>query len=164
MTHLKTTLPWPRQLKGWGFSFTLRSLFTLAKDPIPIVQEAGWAPGPFWTGAEILANTGIRSPDLPALSQSLYRLRYPAHRLLRISGNFDISACEYLQVLSFIWRWCKLCCKNTNQNEKRRTTRGPKYFGYTTNRKSRTKIIGLRKEMEFIVSKLYVEADWRSWW
>ena len=29
--------------------------------------------------AEILAPTGIRSPDRPARSQSLYRLSYPAH-------------------------------------------------------------------------------------
>jgi len=48
------------------------------KDPVPIVQEAGWAPGPFWTGAENLAPTGIRSLDRPARSQSLYRLSYPA--------------------------------------------------------------------------------------
>ena len=27
------------------------------------VQEAGWAPGPVWTGAENLAPTGIRFPD-----------------------------------------------------------------------------------------------------
>jgi hypothetical protein len=49
------------------------------KDPVPIVQEAGWAPGPVWTGAENLAPTGIRSPDRPARSQSLYRLSYRAH-------------------------------------------------------------------------------------
>jgi hypothetical protein len=49
------------------------------KDPVPIVQETGWAPGPVWTGAENLAPTGIRSPDRPARSQSLYQLRYPAH-------------------------------------------------------------------------------------
>jgi hypothetical protein len=42
------------------------------------LQEAGWAPGPVWTGAEKLAPTGIRSPDRPARSQSLYRLIYPA--------------------------------------------------------------------------------------
>ena len=30
------------------------------KDPVPIVQEAEWAPGPVWTGAENLAPTGIR--------------------------------------------------------------------------------------------------------
>ena len=49
------------------------------KDPVPIAQEAGWAPGPVWTVAENLAPTGIRSPDRPARSQSLYQPRYPAH-------------------------------------------------------------------------------------
>jgi len=43
------------------------------KDPVLIVHEAGWAPGPIWTGAENLAPTGIRSPDRPARRQSLYR-------------------------------------------------------------------------------------------
>jgi len=37
--------------------------FTPGKDPVPILQEAGWAPGPVWTGAENLDPTGIRSPD-----------------------------------------------------------------------------------------------------
>jgi hypothetical protein len=46
------------------------------KDAVPIVQGAGWAPGPVWTGAENIAPSGIRSPDLPARSQSLYRLSY----------------------------------------------------------------------------------------
>ena len=40
-------------------------------------EEAGWAPGLIWTGAEYLAPTGIRSPDHPARNKSLYRLRYP---------------------------------------------------------------------------------------
>jgi hypothetical protein len=44
--------------------------------PVPIVQEAGWVPGPVWTGAENLAPTGIRSPDRPSRSESLYRLSY----------------------------------------------------------------------------------------
>ena len=30
-----------------------RPFFTPGKDPVPIVQEAGWAPGSVWTGAEI---------------------------------------------------------------------------------------------------------------
>ena len=49
------------------------------EDLVPIVQEAGWDPGPGWTGAENLAPTGIRSPDGPVHSQSLYRLCYLAH-------------------------------------------------------------------------------------
>jgi hypothetical protein len=52
------------------------TLYPHGKDLVPIVQEAGWAPGPVWTGAENLAPTGIRSPHRPAHSQSLYRLRY----------------------------------------------------------------------------------------
>ena len=58
-----------------------RPLFTPGKDPVPIVQEAGWAQEPVWTGADNLAPIGIRSPDRPARSQSLYRLRYPATRV-----------------------------------------------------------------------------------
>jgi hypothetical protein len=46
--------------------------FTPGKDPVSIVQEAGWAPGPVWTTAKNLAPTAIRSPDLPARSQYLY--------------------------------------------------------------------------------------------
>jgi hypothetical protein len=61
--------------KGWGVSVTPRPLFTPGKDPVPIVQEAGWAQGPVWTGAKNLTPTGILSPDRPARSQSLYRLR-----------------------------------------------------------------------------------------
>jgi hypothetical protein len=63
--------------------------FTRGKDPVHILQEAGWAPGPVWTCAEDLAPTGIRSPDRPARSQSLYRLRYPAHISGRILPIFN---------------------------------------------------------------------------
>jgi hypothetical protein len=42
--------------------------FTPGKDPVPILQEAGWAPGSIWIGAENLVTTGIRSPDLPAVA------------------------------------------------------------------------------------------------
>ena len=49
---------------------------TAGNELVPIVQEAGWAPGPVWTSAENLAPTGIRSPDRPARSESLYRLSY----------------------------------------------------------------------------------------
>jgi hypothetical protein len=67
-------------LEGGVISSTPPPHFTPGKDLVPIVQEAGWAPGPVWTGAENVAPpTGIQSPDRPARSQSLYRLIYPAH-------------------------------------------------------------------------------------
>jgi len=46
--------------RGWVVSSTPRLHFTPGKDPVPIVQEAGWVPGPVWR-AENLVPTGIRS-------------------------------------------------------------------------------------------------------
>jgi len=63
--------------RGWEVSVTPRPLFTLGKDPVPIVQGVGWAPRPVWTIAENLAYTEIRSPDRPARSQSLYPATLP---------------------------------------------------------------------------------------
>jgi hypothetical protein len=60
---------------GWSTPRPRR--FTQGRDRVPIVQEAGWAQGPVWTGAENLALPGIRPPDLPAHSEWLFRLRYP---------------------------------------------------------------------------------------
>jgi hypothetical protein len=42
----------------------------------PLYRRLGGPQG-VWTAAENLAPTGIRSPDRPACSESLYQLRYP---------------------------------------------------------------------------------------
>ena len=62
--------------RGWAV-ITSPDLFTHSKDPVSIVQEAGWASGLVCMGMENLASTGIRSPNCPACSESLYRLRCP---------------------------------------------------------------------------------------
>jgi hypothetical protein len=67
-------------------------LYPREREPVPIVQEAGWAPGPVWTSAENLAPTAIRSPDRPARSESLYRLRYPGH--IKCYVFIKIQLCE----------------------------------------------------------------------
>jgi len=48
----------------------LRPLYPWDRDPAPLVQEAGWAPIPVWTGTEDLARAGIRYPDRPVRSES----------------------------------------------------------------------------------------------
>jgi len=53
--------------------------FTPRKDPVPIVQEAGWASGSVWTGGKSRPHRDS-IPDRPARSQSLYRLSYRATR------------------------------------------------------------------------------------
>jgi len=86
----------------WGVSVTLRPHFTAGKEPVPIVQEARWAPGPAWTGAENLAPTHIRSPDRPARGQSLYRLSYPTH--YTTYGKSIIMRCWYCTVWGVVCR------------------------------------------------------------
>ena len=48
------------------------------KDPVPILQEAGWTPGPVGMGGKSRPHRDS-IPDRPARSQSLYRLSYRAH-------------------------------------------------------------------------------------
>jgi hypothetical protein len=61
-----------------GLGGERRTLPTLPqeRDPVYIVQEVGWVPGPVSKGAENLAPTGIRSPDRLVRTESLYRLSY----------------------------------------------------------------------------------------
>jgi hypothetical protein len=61
------------RLGGW-LTPHLRS-FTPGKDPVPLVQEAGWSTGPVLTGAENLAFTGIRFPERRATRYSDYSIR-----------------------------------------------------------------------------------------
>ena len=71
-----STLPSTSALDGGGWSTPRPGRFTPGKDPVPIVLEAGWAPGPVLTRTENLAPTGFRSPDRPAHNESLYRLSH----------------------------------------------------------------------------------------
>ena len=67
----------------WGGWSTPRpSSFIPGNDPVPIIQEVGWAPASVRTGAENFAPTGFRSLDHSARSESLNRLSYrgPQHR------------------------------------------------------------------------------------
>ena len=47
-----------------------RQHLTPRKDPVPIVQEAGWAPGPVWTGAEDLASPGFDPRTIQSVGSS----------------------------------------------------------------------------------------------
>ena len=69
-----STLPSTLELDRGGWSTPRPGRFTPGQDPVPIVQEAGWAPGPIWMDEENLALTGIRSPERAVRSESLKRV------------------------------------------------------------------------------------------
>ena len=54
-----STLVLTSALDGDGWSTPHFGRFTLARDPVPLVEEAGWAPGPVWRCAENLATLGF---------------------------------------------------------------------------------------------------------
>ena len=73
-----------------AWSRSSSSHFTSGKDPVPIVWAAGWASGTVRTD-EVSTPTGIRSPDRPARSQSLYRLSYSGHLSILHGGTLKIA-------------------------------------------------------------------------
>ena len=75
---------------GWVVSSTPRPHFTPGKDPVPILQEAGWAAGLVWMGGKSRPHWDS-IPDHPAHSQSLYRLSYPAHSLFYIPEIINLN-------------------------------------------------------------------------
>ena len=87
--------------REWVVSSTPRPHFTPGKDPVLILQEAGWAPGPVWTGGKSRPHRDS-IPDPPARSQSLYRLSYPAQTLMRMAMKFvkDWSNTRFCVTLS----------------------------------------------------------------
>jgi len=64
---------------GWVVSSTPRPYFITGKDPAPILQKVGWAPGSVWTSGKSRPRRDS-IPDRPARKQSLYRMNYPAHK------------------------------------------------------------------------------------
>jgi len=67
-----STLPLTLVLDGGGISRPRSGRFTPVKDSVPILRDAAWAPGSVWTEAKYFAPTGIRYPDRPSRSESLY--------------------------------------------------------------------------------------------
>jgi len=63
----------------WVANVTPGPLYLRERQPIPVVQENGWAPGLVWTGTENLAPTGNRSLDRPSLAYHYTYWAIPAH-------------------------------------------------------------------------------------
>jgi len=61
-------------------SSTPRPHFTPGKDPVPILQEAGWAPGPVWTGGKSRPHRDS-IPDRPARNSVAVPTELPGPQL-----------------------------------------------------------------------------------
>jgi hypothetical protein len=66
-----------------------RLLYHRRRDRVSTVLESGWPAGPFWTGVENLAPSGIRFPERAVLSESLYRLRNARYTSQILTGESE---------------------------------------------------------------------------
>jgi len=85
--------------------------FTPGKDPVPIVQEAGWAPGPVWTGGKSCPHRDS-IPDRPARSQSAIPTELPGPQIEAVCAYKTLFTClpnnmvshtkkEYLEFVNY---------------------------------------------------------------
>ena len=93
--------------RGWVVSSTPRPHFTHGKDLVPVLQEAGWAPGPVWTGGKSRPHRDS-IPDRPARSQSLYQTFYIpvcfCNTICPMLCDLEASVCSDSCVVAFSFR------------------------------------------------------------
>jgi hypothetical protein len=75
-----------------GGHVTPRPIYPQEKEAVAIKQETCLAQQPVWTGAESLAHIGLRSPDSPALSESLYLLNYLGLQIWTVSRRMKVKS------------------------------------------------------------------------
>ena len=79
-------------LEGGEWSAARQGIPYLGKDPVPLLQEAGWAPGSVWTGRKISSPPGYDpGPSIP------YSVDFTVLILL-IVQKFTKKDISYLQV------------------------------------------------------------------
>jgi len=81
--------------------------FPPRKDPVPILQEAGLAPGPVWTGGKSRPHRDS-IPDPPARSQWPYRLSYRV-QLVHLVGFLSFVFILRCVILISRWHFSCLC-------------------------------------------------------
>ena len=138
--------------RGWVVSSTPRPHFTLGKDPVPILQEAAWAPGPVWRGAKSRPHRDS-IPDRPARSQSLYWLSYPILIIIIIIVEHNNNILE-----GFITVFTRIA--NNNNNNMRRN----KYKNLQMNRVYIDERLVLSKWVfSLTLFFSYLHDSWMNW-
>jgi len=88
----------PRHTREGGGSTPRPGRLFPGKDPVPIVQEAGWAPGPFWTGGKSLSHRDS-IPDRPARSQSSWH--YNVTNFISVTIYLELCNLQFPCILNY---------------------------------------------------------------
>ena len=89
--------------RGWVVISTPRPHFTPRKDPVPILQEAGRAPGPVWTGG-ISRPHWDSIPNRPAPSSVAIPTELPGTHT-HTHTHTHVCVCVYIYIYIYIlWK------------------------------------------------------------
>ena len=101
--------------RWWVVSSMPRPHFTTIKDPVPILQEAKFVPGPVWKGGEYLVRTGIRSRTVQLLVSSYTdwatrpaRMYIPYPYYCFILNKNGYCCYQYLLIIYFTHNKCSI--------------------------------------------------------
>ena len=83
----------------WGQPHVLAASIP-GKEPLPILQDNGWAPGPVWTSGKSRPNWDS-IPDRPARSSVAIPLSYPRNRCYSGKKAINITYSECICSLSY---------------------------------------------------------------
>jgi hypothetical protein len=98
---------------GWLVNATLQPFHPRARQPVPIVQEAGWAPGASLDRCVKSCRTRIRSPDRPPVA-SRYHITYRVLFSFVEDVPVAVTLCTYAPDVSYfiihlicnlLWLW-----------------------------------------------------------
>ena len=120
------TLPSPSALDGGGWSTPRPGRLTPGKNRYPLYRRLGGPQGRSVRVRKISPPTGIRSSDLPARSESLYRLSYPGpflkiipKTLVSPSQNADLLSTLHASLLMVFTEPVLVYCDNRAVTNKR---------------------------------------------
>ena len=94
-------------LERGGRSASGSSRFTLGKDPVPIVQEAGWASGPVWTAWEVSPSPGFDPRTVQTAANRYTEYAIPAAKFQYTSFE-EITFLPYLRFRNLFLHFNKL--------------------------------------------------------
>jgi len=94
--------------RRWVVSSTPRPHFTPWKDPVPIVQEVGWAAGPVRTGGKSRPHRDL-IPNRPARNSVAIPTELPSPRPKHVENSNKRTVHEKLCVKLVIYKDCPGC-------------------------------------------------------
>ena len=89
----KCTISLTLALEGWEFKTRPRSLYPWERDAYLTVHEAGWNPGPFWTGTENSSLPGFDPRIFQPLASRYTDCAIPAHLLYIVVPSMYFNFC-----------------------------------------------------------------------